>query len=297
MKKSLLFGSMLIVACLSVVEVEASNTEALMAKYAGQNVQAEYVLYHGSSAVKRYTYTKVGDNVCLKYDFIPVEEPKVDTNKKEDPVLPAETKKQMNKMNRIATALSSLSSQGSSKYLRDDYDLNVIDKDKIYFLDSETKIGKWANLGDVNKSKELWEILGGGTLCTDNFNSVNVIKDIIFGNRDRIKITLLKAYKSAIYSDGYKVGDWDIERIRVDNLSLYGRKTGYSYECELTFQDGELKSFTYPEYSKDIWLSMVYDQQKIDNPIFKIETLRIINMFDNSIDVDEYKLERIPLGW
>ena len=57
MKKSLLFGSMLIVACLSVVEVEASNTEALIAKYAGQNVQAEYVLYHGSSAVKRYTYT------------------------------------------------------------------------------------------------------------------------------------------------------------------------------------------------------------------------------------------------
>jgi len=300
MKKSLLLGSMLMVACLGVVEVEASNTEALIEKYAGRNVQAEYVLYYGNSAVKKYTYTKVGDNICLKHDFVPVEEPKVDANKKEEPVLPAETKKQKNKMNKLAAALSSLSSQGASKYLRDDYDLNVIDKDKIYFLDSETKIGKWANLGDVNKSKELWEILGGGTLCTDNFNSVNVIKDIIFGDCDRIKITLLKAYKSAIYSDGYKVGDWDIERIRVDNLSVYGRKFGYSYECELFFQNGELKSFKYPEYSKNIWLSMVYDQQKMENPIFKIATLGIIdnvNILEESVDVSEYKLERIHLGW
>ena len=85
----------------------------------------------------------------MKYDFIPVEEPKVDTNKKEEPVLPAETKKQMNKMNRIATALSSLSSQGSSKYLRDDYDLNVIDKDSgrkkfccCFFVKGKLKIKK-----------------------------------------------------------------------------------------------------------------------------------------------------------
>lgn len=300
MKKSLILGSILTATCLGVVDVEASYTESLIKKYTGQNVKAEYVLYYGSSAVKKYTYTKVGDKVWLKHYFVPVEVQKVDVSEKEEPVLPVETKKQMNKINRIATALSVLYSQGSSKYLRDDYDLNVINKDKIYFLDSKTKVGKWANLGDINKSKELWEMLGGGTLCTDNFNSVNVVKDIIFGDSNRIKITLLKAYKSAIYSDGYKVGDWDVERIRVDNLSVYGRKIGYSYECELFFQNGGLKSFKYPEYSKDIWLSTVYDQQKIENPIFKIENLGIIdnvNIFDDSIDVDKYKLERIHLGW
>lgn len=299
MKKSLLFGSMLIVACLSVVEVEASNTEALIAKYAGQNVQAEYVLYHGSSAVKRYTYTKVGDNVCLRYNFIPVEEPKVDTNKKEEPVLPAETKKQMNKMNRIATALSSLSSQGSSKYLRDDYDLNVINKDKIYFLDNETKIGKWANLGDVNKSKELWEILEGG-LYVDSFNRVNIIKDVILGNEKRLKITLLKSYQEGINLPIADAVKYDVEEVRVDNLSVYGREMGYSYDCKLYFQNGNLRFFTYPEYSKKIWLSIDIEFENQNNPIFKIEKIKVVDNTDIGDVFNQtnmYKLERIPVGW
>lgn len=299
MKNSLVLASMLMATCLSVVDVEASYTEALITKYVGQNVQAEYVLYHGSSAVKKYTYTKVGDNICLKHDFVPAEEPKVDANEKEEPVLPAETRKQMKKMNRIATALNSLSNYSASENLRKDYDRNILFEDKLYFLDSTSMKGNWANLGEVNKSKELWKILEGG-LHVDSFNRVNLIKDVILGDGKRLKITLLKSYQEELYFPVHDTGKYDVEEVRVDNLSVYGRKMGYCYNCKLYFQNGKLKFFTYPEYSKKIWLSIDIEFEKQNNPIFKIENIKVVDDTDvgdvfNQINM--YELERIPVGW
>ena len=298
MKKSLIFGSVLLATCFCFSSVEASYIEALIEQYKDKNIQAEYVLYYGKDAIKKYTYAKFGDNVLLKHDFIPAEQEQV-VIKEEQANLPSETKKQLNKMNKIAKALSSLSNYGTYNSLSNEYNLNLIYRDKMYFIDSVTQKGKWCNLGDLNKSKVLWEILDG-KMHVDSFNKVNVIKDIISSSDGRVKITLLKSYKEGLYFPAPTNIKYDVEEIRIDNLSQYGREIGYSYDCKLYFQNGELKFFTYPEYSKKIWLSVDIDFEKSKNPIFKVESISSVdnesmNYVFNTID--SYQLERIPLGW
>lgn len=173
-------------------------------------------------------------------------------------------------------------------------DLNIVQNSKFYFLDRVKKTGTWAGTGDIESSKELYNILMASNRI-DSLGDFNVVKDILIVNRNLLDVKLLESIKVKIDTNVYVK-----EKIQVQKLSDYGRTIGGKLTVDLLYEDGELKYFTLPIYdnSDPIFEFRNYQTEyQYKNALFKVESISLVDDDKDFKEMDKYKLERLPLGW
>lgn len=173
-------------------------------------------------------------------------------------------------------------------------DLNIVQNSKFYFLDRVKKTGTWAGTGDIESSKELYNILMASNRV-DSLGDFNVVKDILIVNRNLLDVKLLESIKVKIDTNVYVK-----EKIQVQKLSDYGRTIGGKLTVDLLYEDGELKYFTLPIYdnSDPIFEFRNYQTEyQYKNALFKVESISLVDDDKDFKEMDKYKLERLPLGW
>ena len=288
-----LIGLLIVVACLSSCSnIEASNIELIREKYSNKDVYVEFEIPVVGEGIRKYEYGRVANNMFLKYQALSAPE---SINSRYDPIdekhldQSKDTKKSVAKINKIANAMNSMYG-----YRGKAYDLNLIKNGKIYFVNTTIKEGKWANIGDFDQSKALLLMSLNDTV--DGIYYMNVIRDVVTSNKDRVSVQVLNTSKESIYSKMC-----DCEEVVVQRLSEFGRPIGDKMNCKLYFENGELVYFSPLKYfsgdspyaeHKNYGIERVYGNAK-----FKV--LKIKNNVDGEYFdlINTCKLERIPLGW